>query len=114
MIQFLQLILVQPNEVLMSQEAKIQHYRGVLCGYCRQPIPLPGIVERSTAQDSDPASHDRVAHAFNLRCRACEREKPYRRSDISEFEGTPRPRFSRAVTPGPIHQRHKVARAANG
>jgi hypothetical protein len=98
----------------MSQEAKIQHYRGVLCGYCRQPIPLPGIVDRLAARANDPASHDLGAHAFNLRCRACEREKPYRRSDISEFEGAPRPRFSRAATPGPTHQQHKIARAANG
>jgi len=95
----------------MSHEGVVEHYRGVLCGYCRQPIPLPGIVERLTTRDSGfPA---RGAHVFNLRCRACQKEKPYRRDDIAEFQGTPRPRFTRASAPGPLRE-HKIARAANG
>jgi hypothetical protein len=96
----------------MSHEEVAEHYRGVFCGYCRQPIPLPAIVERLTTRDSGyPA---RGAHVFNLRCRACQKEKPYRRNEITEFEGTPRPRFSKAGAVGLLHHEHKIARAANG
>jgi len=95
----------------MSHEGVVEHYRGVLCGYCRQPIPLPAIVERLTTRENGyPA---RGAHVFNLRCRACHREKPYRREEIAEFQGTPRPRFSRS-TSSPFQHDQKLARAANG
>lgn len=95
----------------MSHETGIEHYRGVLCGYCRQPIPLPEIVDRLTSRDSGyPA---RGAHVFNLRCRACHKEKPYRRTDIVECEGTPRPRFVKTPTMSLLRQ-GKLARAANG
>lgn len=94
----------------MSHEATIEHYRGVLCGYCRQPIPLPGIVDRLTSRDGGyPA---RGAHVFNLRCRACHKEKPYGRNDIAEFQGAPRPRFARPNAPGLLNA-PKLARAAN-
>jgi hypothetical protein len=95
----------------MSHDAVIEHYRGVLCGYCRQPIPLPGIVDRLTTRDAGyPA---RGAHVFSLRCRACHKEKPYRRDDIAEFEGVPRARFAKSAALGLLHQ-DKLARAANG
>ena len=47
--------------------------------------------QRSAAEQEDSflftEQHDRV---FSLRCRACEREKPYRASDVVEFEGARR------------------------
>jgi hypothetical protein len=95
----------------MTQETKFEHYRGVLCGYCRQPIPLPGIVERLVNGESD--SDERGGHSFNLRCRACEREKPYRMGEIVEFEGSPRKRSSRAHHALVGHE-PRFARAASG
>lgn len=100
----------------MSQDTKVHHYRGVLCGYCRQPIPLPGIIDRLAGREDDSTAppRERGAHVFNLRCRACEKEKPYRPKDITEFEGTPRPRFSRSRTAEPTQHQRPIARAANG
>ena len=66
-----------------------QSYRGVLCTCCRQAIPVPAIVMNMEADSSDSEQTVRV---FNLRCRACEKEQPYRSTDIVEFEGTPRVR----------------------
>ncbi|HTS11173.1 MAG TPA: hypothetical protein VMH00_03565 [Candidatus Limnocylindrales bacterium] len=92
-------------------EAKIEHYRGVLCGYCRQPIPLPGIVDQIAANERESGI---PARSFHLRCRVCEREKPYRTRDIAEFEGAPRPRFSAERAFRLVHSQAKVAKAANG
>jgi hypothetical protein len=98
----------------MTQDVIAPSYRGVRCLSCRQPIPLPGIVLdiESSLMDhgSDLPHRDRV---FSLRCRACEREKPYRTSDIIDFEGAPTPRLfrPRAHTLGPSN---KLARSANG
>ena len=97
----------------MTQEV-ISSYRGVRCLSCRQPIPLPGIVldiESSLIDHGSGLPHrDRV---FSLRCRACEREKPYRTSDIVDFEGTPTSRLfrPRTHTLGPSN---RLARSANG
>lgn len=71
----------------MAQDLK-QSYRGVLCVSCRQPIPVPAIVVTMEAE-SDEEQHVRV---FNLRCRACEKEQPYRSTDIVDFDGMPRTR----------------------
>ncbi|HUJ33449.1 MAG TPA: hypothetical protein VLY23_19365 [Candidatus Acidoferrum sp.] len=94
----------------MTSETKVQRYRGVFCGYCRQPIPLPGIVDRIAAQEHETGI---PARSFHLRCRACEREKPYRTRDIAEFEGTPRSRLSAERSFALVHQA-KIAKAANG
>lgn len=95
----------------MSKEKTTQHYRGVLCGYCRQPIPVPGIVEKIVSDESE--SGEKRGGIFNLRCRACERERPYRINEIIEVEGSPRPRALRArhahASPQPL-----LARAAGG
>ena len=77
-----------------------QHsYRGVRCMSCRQPIPLPAIVVELDSRLQGLRAEqvdDHSARAFSLRCRVCEREKPYRTSDIVDFEGEPRRRSSRS------------------
>jgi len=78
--------------MIATEDTTARRYRGVLCGYCRQPIPLPGIVERLAAADAESASADRKTRSFHVRCRVCEREKTYHTGDISEFEGSPRAR----------------------
>ena len=81
----------------MIQEA-IQSYRAVICQCCRQPIPLPGIVlhiESLLANENSPFE-EKNERAFTLRCRSCEKEMPYRTTDIVDVEGTPKPRMSRA------------------
>ena len=95
----------------MTQETTLQHYRGVLCGYCRQPIPVPGIVERMV--DAESESGEKGGRSFNLRCRVCEREKRYRVSEIVEVEGSPRPRSSRSRL-AHVSREPRFARAANG
>ncbi|HLV94585.1 MAG TPA: hypothetical protein VKS44_05295 [Candidatus Acidoferrales bacterium] len=78
--------------MMMTEETTAQRYRGVLCGHCRQPIPLPGIVDRLASAEAGSASDERSVRSFHLRCRVCEREKTYHMGDITEFEGTPRVR----------------------
>jgi hypothetical protein len=101
----------------MTQDVTKQSYRGVRCLSCRQPIPVPAIlanaVSPTDANESETPTrrHDR---AFSLRCRSCEREKPYRVSDIVDFEGTPKPRVSRARTAHATEHRGGLSRAANG
>jgi hypothetical protein len=102
----------------MTQEVTKQSYRGVLCMSCRQPIPLPAIVISMEVlpqvQESEIRS-DQYEHVFSLRCRACNREKPYRSSDIVEFDGAPRPRASSIRRPQGIgRQPGGLSRAANG
>lgn len=102
----------------MVQDVPKQSYRGVLCMACRQPIPLPAILITPGAlsqgsEASQPPEH--TERVFSLRCRACSREKPYRSSDIMEFEGTPRPRVSHVpYTPSVRRQLGSLSRAANG
>jgi hypothetical protein len=102
----------------MTQDAITQSYRGVRCLSCRQPIPLPAVVAnmelptQTEASDAQKPKHNRV---FSLRCRSCEREKPYRATDIIDFEGTPKPRVSRARKAHASEEhRRGLARAANG
>lgn len=82
----------------MNQELKSQHYSAVLCRSCRQPIPLPGIVVgmASRSQDQESGSQGDPGRVFTLRCRTCDKEKPYGVTDIVEFEGAPKPRVTRA------------------
>lgn len=97
--------------MIATQESAVQHYRGVLCRHCRQPIPLPGIVERLAAADAESPA-DRHIRSFHLRCRVCECEKTYHTGDIEEFEGVPRTRSqARGYVFGPAV---KLARAAHG
>jgi hypothetical protein len=99
---------------MMVQELKEASYRAVLCSCCRQPIPLPAIIGRmELASANTPTGEgDRV---FSLRCRACEREMPYRASAIVDISGTPRSRATRSHERAKmLRQTERVARAANG
>jgi len=96
--------------MVATEEKTAQHYRGVICGYCRQPIPLPAIVER-TAGEAEAGSGERSIPTFHLRCRVCEREKTYHLGDIAEFEGAPRARLR---PQGTFRPSLKIARAAHG
>jgi len=99
----------------MIQELKEQSYRGVLCLCCRQPIPLPAIIIRMelTSAGTQGEEGNRV---FSLRCRACEREMPYRASEVIEIEGAPRLRVSHRTRDHAKHlrQQDRMSRAANG
>ena len=102
----------------MNLETVQQSYRGVRCLSCRQPIPLPAILTKMDSTFSgneSPAAHELPTRVFSLRCRACEREKPYRASDILDFEGAPRIRTSRSFTAHP-KGRHSggLSRTAHG
>lgn len=97
--------------MIATEEKAVQSYRGVLCGHCRQPIPLPGIVERLATADAESPSASGNIRSFHLRCRVCEREKTYHTGDIAEFEGAPRTRSqARGYVFGPAV---KLARAAH-
>ena len=99
---------------MMVQELK-ERYRGVLCSCCRQPIPLPAIITRMELASSEgqDGEGDRV---FSLRCRACEREMPYRASQFLEIQGTPRSRVTRSHDRAKLlrQQENRMSRAANG
>jgi len=74
----------------MTIETECPTFRGVVCLHCKARIPVPAIV--GSAQES--ASEDlelsqRKSQVFNLRCPACQKEKPYRTKEIVNFEGTP-------------------------
>ncbi len=77
-----------------------QHYRGVLCIHCREPIPLSASAERKEKQfdDQGPSGIDEFAvPSATLRCRACDGEGVYKHSDVMEIEGAPRKRGSRRL-----------------
>jgi hypothetical protein len=78
--------------MMMTEEIAAQRYRGVVCGHCRQPIPVPAIVEKIASSEAESPADEKSIRKFHLRCRVCQREKAYRMGDIVEFEGTPRPR----------------------
>jgi hypothetical protein len=101
----------------MNLEAVQQSYRGVRCLSCRQPIPLPAILikmDSTLRGKGQDLVHEHPTRVFSLRCRACERERPYRVSDIMDFDGTPRIRVSRSHTVHP-KSRHSSSqsRSAN-
>jgi hypothetical protein len=91
-------------------------YRGVSCACCRQPIPLPKIVEAMQAARENQLGlpEEPNGRMFILRCRACEKEMPYQIGDIAEFEGTPRSRASRTRGASKLMQpANPLSRAAN-
>jgi hypothetical protein len=91
-------------------------YRGVFCFSCRQPIPLPAIVLHieSAGKNLDTSHTDEPkGRVFSLRCRACDKEMPYRTIDIVEIEGTPKPRLSRAAKHPTSLRNVDLSRAAN-
>ena len=91
----------------MLVEAK-QHYRGVLCLHCHQPIPLSsstaanegGFGEQPTTDSSELIVRSLSVRSFTersfaMRCRACEGEGLYTGSDVIACDGKPRTRVSR-------------------
>jgi hypothetical protein len=101
----------------MNQQAVQPSYRGVRCMSCRQPIPLPSILIEIDARLrglSAERAEEPATRVFSLRCRSCEREKPYRTADILDFEGTPRVRSRRSHLMASEQHRAVRARAANG
>jgi hypothetical protein len=106
----------------MVQEKQAHRYRGVLCNFCRKPIPLPEIVSRLEVLTSGDASSDAgatnleiVERSFHIRCRVCEKESSYRTSDAIEVEGTPLLRNFRArAEAGFLQSPAGLAKAANG
>ena len=102
----------------MVQDQKLERYRGVLCGFCRQPIPLPAIVasaEAARAEANQDSSQELKSKAFHIRCRACEKEGSYRTSEIGDFEGAPRARnFRYRSASALLREKSTLTRAANG
>jgi hypothetical protein len=101
----------------MVHEAKKESYRGVLCRWCRQPIPVPSIVAvLDRAESKESCQPDGLnARVFHLRCRACEYEYLYKSSDVVDFEGRPRPRSSQVYSAHALSSQSQArAKAANG
>ena len=99
----------------MNTEAK-EHYRGVLCTHCRQPIPLSPSAARQDARfggEQLSAVDQFVVRVFTLRCRVCHGEGHYTPLSVVDCEGTPRTRGAQArkslLKPGPSG----ASRAAN-
>jgi hypothetical protein len=93
----------------MTQDSK-QSYRAVLCGYCRQPIPVPAVM---AIGEPDPHEEQAAVRVFSLRCRACEKERPYHSTAIVEFEGVPRSRDRAHPAPAVAAKSSGLGRAAN-
>jgi hypothetical protein len=77
----------------MSDDVK-QHYLGVLCQNCGEPIPVPGRPlgrQIVLAEDQSDPGERYVTTLLNLRCRACCREYFYDVGEIISVEASPRP-----------------------
>lgn len=101
---------------MMMTETDKQSYFGVRCLSCRQPIPVPAILVGSMSaaeQENSFLPHEEHDRVFSLRCRSCEREKPYRASDVVEFEGAPVPRVSRVRSHGDRSRPRPRSRSAS-
>jgi len=64
------------------------HFRGVSCSRCRQPIPISLTIGNLEGE----------LHAFALRCRVCEEEGIYTILDIQSFHGEPARRQLNTLT----------------
>jgi len=100
----------------MVQDQKLERYRGVLCSFCRQPIPLPAIVAGARTGAHQDSSQEHTSKSFHIRCRACEKEASYRAAEIADFEGAPRARSFRyrSTTASLLRDKSPLTRAANG
>jgi hypothetical protein len=94
----------------MTHEEAKQLYRGVLCFYCHQPIPISATAahrEKKLRLTEMNPTRELGSCVFTLRCRACEREGVYAGANFKDFEGTPRVRTRRprpsSPLPGPQH-----------
>ncbi len=76
----------------MTLETETQYFRGVVCLHCKAHIPVPAVVGRigHTAPEAGlEDSSQSNSLVFGVRCPACHKEKPYRTSEIVDFEGAP-------------------------
>lgn len=74
----------------MTLETERPTFRGVICLHCKEPVPVPAIVgDPKLATGEEAESRTGKSQVFNIRCPACHKEKPYRVSEILEFEGIP-------------------------
>jgi hypothetical protein len=73
----------------MTIETERPTFRGVVCLHCKAHIPVPAIVESRQAWSNGTDASQRNSQVFNIRCPECHKEKPYRTSEIVDFEGTP-------------------------
>ncbi len=71
----------------MTIETERPTFRGVVCLYCTAPIHVPAIVGSVDASASEGEElSQRKSKVFNIRCPVCHKEKPYRTSEILEFQ----------------------------
>ena len=73
----------------MMRDNGQQSYRGVKCLHCTRPISIPSIVASIEVEFRAGAADSQTHHqcqVFNLRCESCGKERPYRISEILEFE----------------------------
>jgi len=78
-----------------------QHYLGVICIHCGQPIPLAPSAERKERELNEQGPRDLgefSVFSVTLRCRECHGEGVYTRSVVIDLDGAPRKRRSRATT----------------
>ena len=88
----------------MTEAIMESSYKAVLCRRCRQPIPVPAIVNRMRAEEQD------VERVFTVRCRVCENESLYHSRLVIDVEGEPK---RRRVVAGALYSDKPLSRAAN-
>ena len=89
----------------MTEAVTELRYKAVLCRRCRQPIPVPAIVNRMRAEEQD------VERVFTVRCRVCENESLYHSRQVIDVEGEPKAR--RRVVADALYSDKPLRRAAN-
>jgi hypothetical protein len=85
----------------MTTNTETPTFRGVNCLHCKAPIPVPAIVRSAAASSDAGDDSQRKSQVFNLRCPYCHKEKPYRTSEIVDFDGTPEEILAE-VRPAPV------------
>jgi hypothetical protein len=101
----------------MNYEAIPTGYRGILCLYCSQPIPIPARAKmlESESHKSQPDNRsEEQPQVILLRCKCCEKEAPYAVAEIAHFQGPAKPfgqRRSRLA--GATSHPRQIPKAAN-
>lgn len=75
----------------MTIETERPTFRGVVCLHCKASIPVPAIVGSRHAWSGEAEESQRNSQVFNIRCPHCHKEKPYRTSEIVDFEEISQP-----------------------
>jgi hypothetical protein len=63
-----------------------RRYRGVECLHCKQPIQISLRIARNEVEQENTTAQHEKCQVFHLRCPACGKERPYKISEIQEFE----------------------------